>query len=140
MIRRPPRSTRTDTLFPYTTLFRSVQLVEGILQGVLQRIARLPQPGHLAALGADRRQLEEGRHRLAVFQQHALGVGQVLDPGQQVRERRRDAIERIVVGLGGRSAPAPAARAARLGDTLRSEEHTSDLPSLLRHSYDVAGL
>src|SRR3546814_8357871 len=46
-----------------------VQLVEGILQGVLQRIARLPQPGHLAALGADRRQLEEGRHRLAVFQQ-----------------------------------------------------------------------
>src|SRR3546814_3176395 len=27
MIRRPPRSTRTDTLFPYTTLFRSVPLV-----------------------------------------------------------------------------------------------------------------
>src|SRR3546814_15515448 len=27
MIRRPPRSTRTDTLFPYTTLFRSVQVV-----------------------------------------------------------------------------------------------------------------
>src|SRR3546814_17143151 len=27
MIRRPPRSTRTDTLFPYTTLFRSVELV-----------------------------------------------------------------------------------------------------------------
>src|SRR3546814_11353861 len=29
MIRRPPRSTRTDTLFPYTTLFRSCKLVEG---------------------------------------------------------------------------------------------------------------
>src|SRR3546814_12510977 len=29
MIRRPPRSTRTDTLFPYTTLFRSDSLVEG---------------------------------------------------------------------------------------------------------------
>src|SRR3546814_14702215 len=28
MIRRPPRSTRTDTLFPYTTLFRSVEVVE----------------------------------------------------------------------------------------------------------------
>src|SRR3546814_2569952 len=27
MIRRPPRSTRTDTLFPYTTLFRSVELL-----------------------------------------------------------------------------------------------------------------
>src|SRR3546814_2574048 len=29
MIRRPPRSTRTDTLFPYTTLFRSVRLAVG---------------------------------------------------------------------------------------------------------------
>src|SRR3546814_3608844 len=29
MIRRPPRSTRTDTLFPYTTLFRSAQAVPG---------------------------------------------------------------------------------------------------------------
>src|SRR3546814_14679878 len=29
MIRRPPRSTRTDTLFPYTTLFRSVEFEEG---------------------------------------------------------------------------------------------------------------
>src|SRR3546814_9203562 len=28
MIRRPPRSTRTDTLFPYTTLFRSIDSVE----------------------------------------------------------------------------------------------------------------
>ena len=63
-----------------------VQLIKSILKRVLQRIARLPQPGHLAALGADRRQLEEGRHRLAIFQQHALGFGQVLDPGQQVRE------------------------------------------------------
>src|SRR3546814_17901482 len=29
MIRRPPRSTRTDTLFPYTTLFRSVRIARG---------------------------------------------------------------------------------------------------------------
>src|SRR3546814_14980609 len=36
MIRRPPRSTRTDTLFPYTTLFRSAEklrLVEKVIQG-----------------------------------------------------------------------------------------------------------
>src|SRR3546814_12465694 len=31
MIRRPPRSTRTDTLFPYTTLFRSVRAVVGVV-------------------------------------------------------------------------------------------------------------
>src|SRR3546814_5228578 len=30
MIRRPPRSTRTDTLFPYTTLFRSKRVVDGV--------------------------------------------------------------------------------------------------------------
>src|SRR3546814_19193548 len=39
MIRRPPRSTRTDTLFPYTTLFRSVEMV------VLPR--HRAQPAHL---------------------------------------------------------------------------------------------
>src|SRR3546814_12559356 len=33
MIRRPPRSTRTDTLFPYTTLFRSIVLCEGVAAG-----------------------------------------------------------------------------------------------------------
>src|SRR3546814_5676385 len=31
MIRRPPRSTRTDTLFPYTTLFRSIRALDGWL-------------------------------------------------------------------------------------------------------------
>src|SRR3546814_3279635 len=39
MIRRPPRSTRTDTLFPYTTLFRSDRLSEGLaLHGIFKRI------------------------------------------------------------------------------------------------------
>src|SRR3546814_4859809 len=38
MIRRPPRSTRTDTLFPYTTLFRSVQ---AIWQRALRRRASI---------------------------------------------------------------------------------------------------
>src|SRR3546814_20527326 len=33
MIRRPPRSTRTDTLFPYTTLFRSVKLALNLIIG-----------------------------------------------------------------------------------------------------------
>src|SRR3546814_17057365 len=32
MIRRPPRSTLTDTLFPYTTLFRSVEVLEGVVE------------------------------------------------------------------------------------------------------------
>src|SRR3546814_16891135 len=51
MIRRPPRSTRTDTLFPYTTLFRSAYTsyaelsqqpqVYGLIQSIIQRTNRL---------------------------------------------------------------------------------------------------
>src|SRR3546814_11286040 len=39
MIRRPPRSTRTDTLFPYTTLFRSSDLVQGAEVATLEPLA-----------------------------------------------------------------------------------------------------
>src|SRR3546814_10175601 len=72
MIRRPPRSTRTDTLFPYTTLFRSA----------------------LAVLGRSRDQQEDAQHVL----------------GQRPADRE---------SLG------------------RSEEHTSELQSLMRISYAV---
>src|SRR3546814_15301282 len=54
MIRRPPRSTRTDTLFPYTTLFRSIWLYFGPAtaekSGVEGRVGRHPaeQPAHIA--------------------------------------------------------------------------------------------
>src|SRR3546814_3009796 len=46
MIRRPPRSKRTDTLFPYTTLFRSDQVLAGRIQGERRaqtRTARIDQ-------------------------------------------------------------------------------------------------
>src|SRR3546814_10958289 len=68
MIRRPPRSTRTDTLFPYTTLFRSLRVVSlrkqvgycehGLVRGELLRAMRLPELAKL--LGQDGR-LFEGR-------------------------------------------------------------------------------
>src|SRR3546814_4939420 len=76
MIRRPPRSTRTDTLFPYTTLFRSREGIERLDHGV-----------------------EDGLV-------DPLGIG--------VAQRRRLALERT-----------------------RSEEHTSELQSLMRISYAV---
>src|SRR3546814_12423484 len=60
MIRRPPRSTRTDTLFPYTTLFRSYPLEHEIL-------------GHHAA-GRQRPALGGDRFELAA--QRDLGVEQ----------------------------------------------------------------
>src|SRR3546814_8996158 len=80
MIRRPPRSTRTDTLFPYTTLFRSL----------------------------DRRRL--------------------VAPGQRHQPPHRE-----------RQGPVDgkALRHVADGEAGRSEEHTSELQSLMRISYAV---
>src|SRR3546814_2817972 len=95
MIRRPPRSTRTDTLFPYTTLFRSA------------RLARRPRlcgaVGELSRVGRLRQRLHgEGRQEMV-----------------------------------GNDARRPARR-GEMGDRQgRSEEHTSELQSLMRISYAV---
>src|SRR3546814_4563511 len=88
MVRRPPRSTRTDTLFPYTTLFRS---------------------------------------RTAVDHQHvASGVEQ--DPRRQP----------LVLAQAGRLLVLEADAGVDLAaDHFRSEEHTSELQSLMRISYAV---
>src|SRR3546814_19343863 len=74
MIRRPPRSTRTDTLFPYTTLFRSLVGVKvrqrrGGAEGAGQPRPRMGAEQALveAAVGSEARQAVlpevEGRHR-----------------------------------------------------------------------------
>src|SRR3546814_3546266 len=88
MIRRPPRSTRTDTLFPYTTLFRSPR---GPVHRRGPGVAGGPAFAHPRALHLVR-----------------------------------------VQGAGRRNA----GRAFHLGQT-RSEEHTSELQSLMRISYAV---
>src|SRR3546814_8255478 len=90
MIRRPPRSTRTDTLFPYTTLFRSA---------VFPRARRLV---HL--------RLEAAVERPALGEARRLGIDAEVIAGE----------------IGG-----PESR------RLRSEEHTSELQSLMRISYAV---
>src|SRR3546814_16596685 len=70
MIRRPPRSTRTDTLFPYTTLFRSSRNRVGRKNPVTRNGPRCPpggrrSAGHLwrnrGAVRSHRRQIREGR-------------------------------------------------------------------------------
>src|SRR3546814_5576517 len=87
MIRRPPRSTRTDTLFPYTTLFRSRSRA-----GRRRGRRGVPAAPRLRAARGGRRHI-------------------------RVRNRRRSS----------RRAACP----------LRSEEHTSELQSLMRISYAV---
>src|SRR3546814_9639495 len=54
MIRRPPRSTRTDTLFPYTTLFRSTQEPPRKCHGFAIKLNHTANP-ELALSAADRR-------------------------------------------------------------------------------------
>src|SRR3546814_5010961 len=84
MIRRPPRSTRTDTLFPYTTLFRSLGAGAERCRLDLDEIAdpRLfadDRTGAKARIGADVRarfhgcafQMAERMDRRAVFNAHA---------------------------------------------------------------------
>src|SRR3546814_7462786 len=91
MIRRPPRSTRTDTLFPYTTLFRS--------------------------------------------QFRALHAGQALQP--QIQDRPCLNVGEDVGAVVENPMPRVVDDADEVGDVGRSEEHTSELQSLMRISYAV---
>src|SRR3546814_3381103 len=109
MIRRPPRSTRTDTLFPYTTLFRSDHaegdLPVGVAAGFLREhggdLTAHPGLGGLRGLGA------LGDDRAALAQEW---TGKAEDDERGERQR---------------------------GQVARSEEHTSELQSLMRISYAV---
>src|SRR3546814_14210576 len=68
MIRRPPRSTRTDTLFPYTTLFRSAD------PSAARRPHRLRYPAAVAAAAATGDVVERVHHRPAVHGLAAAGL------------------------------------------------------------------
>src|SRR3546814_9439571 len=109
MIRRPPRSTRTDTLFPYTTLFRSA--VGGFVgpRANLNYEAQFWQPSPQA-----NRKIRE----LSVTDD-GFHIGIVEKIGQLV-----EAIS--VIDVDGHSTGLE-----------RSEEHTSELQSLMRISYAV---
>src|SRR3546814_12408945 len=75
MIRRPPRSTRTDTLFPYTTLFRSASALSHPLRRGVDRLSRLwRQPGAVRARLAASRHGALGRIFLdGAFHERAAG-------------------------------------------------------------------
>src|SRR3546814_17813665 len=91
MIRRPPRSTRTDTLFPYTTLFRSVEQPADATQDrafTAVLAARLRRRGeHAAGHARERQRLqpdragagERGQEHAFAAEQHALDPAHGLD-------------------------------------------------------------
>src|SRR3546814_8373748 len=98
MIRRPPRSTRTDTLFPYTTLFRSKRIEKGTGFFLAAAAAKPQNPA-----------AESGGKSAEITTMTADTKNRALD----------------VEG------------AASSGPECRSEEHTSELQSLMRTSYAV---
>src|SRR3546814_2851397 len=87
MIRRPPRSTRTDTLFPYTTLFRSAELLDGLRFDAWAALLA-PDLSYRVPLRVTRSTADQAR-----------------------------SVDRVI--------------------RIRSEEHTSELQSLMRISYAV---
>src|SRR3546814_7883505 len=120
MIRRPPRSTRTDTLFPYPTLFRSLRIELGEPQ-----VLELPQ------------------RRIRVQEQMTFEVTDFevtrrydrYTPYQPWRELYEIplGVVAVVAGVG-----ANVLNVVMLGNMPeRSEEHTSELQSLMRISYAV---
>src|SRR3546814_9519277 len=90
MLRRPPRSTRTDTLFPYTTLFRSAQGLTPVISPI--------------AISEESDFLNVDGDRAAAYVAGNVGCDKIL----------------FITNVDG-----------------RSEEHTSELQSLMRISYAV---
>src|SRR3546814_1681844 len=124
MIRRPPRSTRTDTLFPYTTLFRSPF---NAVHGELCQGKAVAEPECSQFSGLDDQPVR-AETLFDLFQDlYREGVGH--------------AVRRNVGRLGGAAhqGAQPRRRGARRAEAQprRSEEHTSELQSLMRNSYAV---
>src|SRR3546814_15887169 len=85
MIRRPPRSTRTDTLFPYTTLFRSVL---GDLLGDGRRADRPPAGPVVPHVDDDRRQQADEIDARMLVEVLVLGRQEGLHDALSSEERR----------------------------------------------------
>src|SRR3546814_5907587 len=112
MIRRPPRSTRTDTLFPYTTLFRSrVSPAGATTSGIRSGCTPAEQP--VAPI--------EPR----ILMHHQVGER---EPETETGETENDRDSHNIWHHGKQ-------RITKQSE--RSEEHTSELQSLMRISYDV---
>src|SRR3546814_9026023 len=125
MLRLPPEPSRTDTLFPYTTLFRSCDVLEELRaqDAVGHRVEGLRSHGEHAAARRHREPAqqaarEEVGHPLRRLEEvDGVPGGRRVDDYEVVAARRVDLVE------------------ALHGD--RSEEHTSEIQALMRISYAV---
>src|SRR3546814_9086503 len=132
MIRRQPKSTRTDTLFPYTTLFRSRRELDANLRREVRLARRIivvaARDAELELFDDRRAQLEEGRlHVTATGSTHRVdAVIAIILVAQRARIGARG-VDRLIA----------IRHADRCLQRTRSEEPTSELQSLMRNSYAV---
>src|SRR3546814_11905932 len=131
LTRRPPRSTRTDTLFPYTTLFRSGR--------AWPSACRAEHRGAVAAVAGPATRRQEPWPRAHPHRCRGRGAATAFPPdlhGDAPRQGGAPAPPRTSRPAIGSASRAPHSVDCRQAG-LRSEEHTSELQSLMRHSYAV---
>src|SRR3546814_3328170 len=133
MRRRPPRSTRTDTLFPYTTLFRSP--FSHIIGAICRRIRyQLPRAYRAALPSSNARVEHSARLPYAILPQH--GDAPRMTATIALVDDDRNILTSVSIAL---QAEGFLTRVYSAGEAAlkRSEEHTSELQSLMRNPYSV---
>src|SRR3546814_10068809 len=132
MIRRPPRSTRTDTLFPYATLFRSIAGGATRQDSVRLGLEALSRdvPKHVLIHDAARPFLQHARI-------DALIAALRDAPGAILAVPVVDTLKRDIAGNAQAGIDRAGLWRAQTPQAFRSEEHTSELQSLMRISYAV---
>src|SRR3546814_9704061 len=121
MIRRPPRSTRTDTLFPYTTLFRSHEyLRQEQCFGIEAKFMRTQHPSAYQDI------------RLALYHDQQLRTQQ-----RCAEPNHAASAPEVETGQDEKASSNHIAHCLHPKAQDRSEEHTSELQSLMRISYAV---
>src|SRR3546814_3350228 len=132
MIRRPPRSTRTDTLFPYTTLFRSLHglQVERFFLRQCKQLTEFLAEKRLPRRIVEAQRIQRIEHAIAAAISPVIGFD--ADNGGDDFSRNTG----VCLHLFQRRMLRDHERTT-IGDPRRSEEHTSELQSLMRISYAV---
>src|SRR3546814_4884864 len=143
MIRRPPRTTRTDTRFPYTTPFRAprewikLEGVRGPLKRGVEPIEHPPRrAGRAGGVGLGRVEARDTAIEIGACGNQLARRRRHPGNGVAIRNRRRPQPPRRMERIARRQF---ARRHGALGEQPRdrSEEHTSELQSLMRISYAV---
>src|SRR3546814_10783107 len=130
MLRRPPRSTRTDSLFPYTTRFRSIPVTLRFQDGKKSYEVNKAFEGVIGNL--NRRMLQTD----SAWMREELGKYQTAQPCETCNGARLKP-EALAVKIAGEDISIPTRRSvvdalAFFESLPRSEEHTSELQSLMR--------